>query len=349
MLHEFIQNHSGIIHNIKSKIKQIDLNMLRFIKKNFDIDLYESENNIIFNAISYKNILLEPKRLKNDKISFVSHAHYDHMPEGGSGRVLTSEITWRFLRNTTILSPPDNDNIKILPAGHVPGASMLYIDEDYRILYTGDFSRHQTPIFERAEPKKTDILFVDATYGAPEYVLPDRNEEKRAFLDTLNNLEKANIVTYTYGKPQEIMVELIKRFGRGIEEDIYVSKSIFKKTLKIRDLMMKSDVDPFNFSKNPKRASIIITHSSSIFTNRPTITVSGFLRTYSDFHFYISDHEDYEGLKRFIKECDPSLIITLWGPPGTERFLGKDLEIPTLSFREFVVLLGLKMLSPSLF
>jgi len=348
MLHDFIQNHRAIIQNIRSKLKHIDLDILKFIKRAFDLDLYQSEHGMLFNAVSYKNILLEPKKLKNDKLSFVSHAHYDHIPEGGSGRVLASEITWRFLGKNAILSSPPTEDIRILPAGHVPGATMLYIEEDYRVLYTGDFSMHQTPIFECAKPIKTDILFVDATYGTPEYTLPNREEEKNALLDTLTNLEKVSIVTYTFGKPQELMIYLRRHFGRGIEEDIYVSKSILKKTLKIEDLMRKSDVDPLSFSRNPKRASIIITHSTGMFVNRPMITVSGFLRAYSDFHFYISDHEDYEGLKRFIRGCDPNLVVTLWGPPGTERSLEKDLGIPTISFREFVILLSLKMLSPSL-
>ena len=348
MLHDFIQNHRTIIQSIKSKLKNVDLDMLKFIKGVFDLDLYKSEHGELFNAISYRNILFEPKKLKNDKLSFVSHAHYDHIPEGGSGKVLASEITWRFLGNNAILSSPPNENIRILPAGHVPGATMLYIEEDYKVLYTGDFSMHQTPIFECAKPIKADILFVDATYGVPEYVLPNREDEKNALLDTLTNLEKASIVTYTFGKPQELMVYLRKHFGRGIEEDIYVSKSILKKTLMIKDLMRKSDVDPLSFSRNPKRASIIITNSTSMSISRPTITVSGFLRAYSDFHFYISDHEDYEGLKRFIRGCDPSLVITLWGTPSTERFLENDLGIPTISFREFVILLSLKMISPSL-
>ena len=41
------------------------------------------------NGIRYKNnntsVHLDPKTIQNDGINFVSHAHIDHLPNGGSG------------------------------------------------------------------------------------------------------------------------------------------------------------------------------------------------------------------------------------------------------------------------
>ena len=47
------------------------------------------------NGITYKNnnisVYLDPKTVQNEGINFVSHAHIDHLPNGGSGKIIASK------------------------------------------------------------------------------------------------------------------------------------------------------------------------------------------------------------------------------------------------------------------
>ncbi|MCD6503128.1 MAG: hypothetical protein J7K58_02710 [Euryarchaeota archaeon] len=326
------------IKNLREKVRDIDPEILRFLRDNFSIDYYSNDTCIQFNGITYRNVLLEPQRLKMDFISFISHAHSDHLPIGGYGPILSSHVTWRFSKRGPLIEDLP-ENVELLPAGHVPGATMVYLEDELSVLYTGDFSLHETSLFMAAEPRKADIVFLDATYGDPNYAFPEREEERNRLLEALDHFERVNILTYTFGKPQEILTYLREHYGKGFEEDVYLSKSIFKKTYIIEDLMRTAGIDVYSFSQNPKKASIMITNKTILDPTRVTITISGFWRPEGDYHFYLSSHEDYNGIIKFLKRCDPRLVVTLWGPEGSEKYLSQDLGIPALNFNEFIALI----------
>ena len=46
---------------------------------------------LLKNGIRYKNnsstVYLDPKKINDDGINFISHAHIDHLPNGGNGTV----------------------------------------------------------------------------------------------------------------------------------------------------------------------------------------------------------------------------------------------------------------------
>ena len=39
---------------------------------------------------SISTVYLDPKKIKNEGVHFVSHAHIDHLPNGGDGTILSS-------------------------------------------------------------------------------------------------------------------------------------------------------------------------------------------------------------------------------------------------------------------
>ena len=59
------------------------------------------------NGITYKNnntsVYLDPKTVQNGGINFVSHAHIDHLPNGGSGFHLILRTTWRIFHLLTVV------------------------------------------------------------------------------------------------------------------------------------------------------------------------------------------------------------------------------------------------------
>ena len=52
---------------------------------------------LLKNGITCKNdssiVYLDPKKINDDGINFISHAHIDHLPSGGTGKILASNET----------------------------------------------------------------------------------------------------------------------------------------------------------------------------------------------------------------------------------------------------------------
>ena len=52
---------------------------------------------LLKNGIKCRNgsstVYLDPKKINDDGINFISHAHIDHLPHGGNGTILASNET----------------------------------------------------------------------------------------------------------------------------------------------------------------------------------------------------------------------------------------------------------------
>jgi putative mRNA 3-end processing factor len=69
-------------------------------------------------------------------------------------------------------------------AGPIPGASMLSVKTDHvKVLFTGDFDSRDSMLVEGAKPEKTDVLFIEGTYGGRNH--PNQDEERRRFCEEI--------------------------------------------------------------------------------------------------------------------------------------------------------------------
>jgi len=118
-------------------------------------------------------------------------------------------------------------------AGHILGSAMvhLHVGEGlHNIVYTGDFKYARTRLLEPATSSfpRAETLIMESTYGAPNDIVPTREETERQFLDyvrtTIQKGGKILIPILAVGRAQEIMLVLDEaiRFGSIPQVPIYI-------------------------------------------------------------------------------------------------------------------------------
>ncbi|MCC6002929.1 MAG: MBL fold metallo-hydrolase [Thermofilum sp.] len=116
-------------------------------------------------------------------------------------------------------------SIKMIDAGHIPGSAMIQIESpSLNILYTGDYSLHDTCLLRSADPSKVskaDVIIMESTYA--EYNHPPRDEVEKNFINTVlevvSNGGIAFIPVFAIGRAQEILCVLAKY---DIDVPVYV-------------------------------------------------------------------------------------------------------------------------------
>ncbi len=168
---------------------------------------------------------LDAKR--KSELSFVSHAHSDHIAR--HERVIATAPTLRLMadRLGALKSPlavPYNRPfelgplvLELLPAGHILGSAQLRVtrEDGTRIVYTGDLNMEPSLTAEPAQVAECDVLVMESTFGHPRYVFPPKEQ----VLDEIEGWVKANraqgkasvLLGYALGKSQEVITHLVQR------------------------------------------------------------------------------------------------------------------------------------------
>lgn len=97
---------------------------------------------------------------------------------------------------------------RFLPAGHIPGAAMVEIQlGDRNLLWSGDIDTRTSPCVIGAQPIKSDILFLEATYAGKNQ--PDRESEVKRFIDrVIEVVERGGtclIPSFANGRGQDML------------------------------------------------------------------------------------------------------------------------------------------------
>jgi putative mRNA 3-end processing factor len=159
-------------------------------------------------------------------LSFVSHAHSDHIAR--HGRVVATAATASLMaaklkqRSGAVTAPYGQTfdlgplRLSLHPAGHVRGSAQILVRrEGRRILYTGDLGLSPSLTAEPAEVVACDVLILESTFGHPRYRLPGRPEALArvdAFIDASTRRgEVPVLLTYALGKGQEVIAHLARR------------------------------------------------------------------------------------------------------------------------------------------
>lgn len=160
-------------------------------------------------------------------ISFISHAHTDHL--GDHNQIILSKPTYDFYQirmkgakaSPIILDyyQPMNFNsyrLSIFPAGHILGSAQIVIEGEETIVYTGDIKMRRGLTTEPIEIVHCDILIIEATFGHPRYVFPKQSELyamlKTEIDETLSESKIPIVFGYSLGKSQEA-IAVLQWFG----------------------------------------------------------------------------------------------------------------------------------------
>lgn len=121
-----------------------------------------------------------------------------------------SEYAWN-IHNYNEINELDDWSWCFRKAGHIPGAAMIDIQTpNKKILISGDFDTRNSRLVEGAKPQKTDILFMEGTYGGKNH--PNRKEEENRFLRNVEKtVERGGTVlvpSFAMGRSQDILMIL---------------------------------------------------------------------------------------------------------------------------------------------
>ncbi|HEX8914425.1 MAG TPA: MBL fold metallo-hydrolase RNA specificity domain-containing protein [Humisphaera sp.] len=154
-------------------------------------------------------------------LCFVSHAHSDHIPQGGGHtlaiataptaelaeyRIGASDVVRLGYRTDHAVDP--DTRVRLLPAGHVFGSAMIHVARPGgTLLYTGDFKLRPSLTVEPADPEPADALVMESTYGLPMFRFPDWRQTHARLVDLAAAALKAGrqpiVMGYSLGKAQE--------------------------------------------------------------------------------------------------------------------------------------------------
>jgi len=216
----------------------------------------------------------------------------------------------------------DDEKITLYPADHIWGAAQVLVEDadQTRIVYTGDFRLPETPIIE------CDILVIEATYGNPNHVRPFGDKVEN-FLVSLVEESLKNGPVYLfgyYGKLQEVMQILYKakvRVPFVVPEKVFhVSKICERHGMRFgRSLLLSSDAEAELILRR-NESCVAFYHMGSrrrvggdalrVYLSGWEFGSPGRQVGEKEYRVALSDHCDFNGLLRYVRESKPKMVIT---------------------------------------
>lgn len=218
----------------------------------------------------------------------------------------------------------DGTNITFYPAGHIAGASCIYItSQEGSFFYSGDFSIFPQKSIDGAKiPKlRPDAAIFEATYG--DKLHSNREFEEERLIDIVKSCIDVNgkmlIPAFALGRAQEVLLILKKAINNGKLKkiNIYVDGMIkdINRTYKLNPLYLKGTlgkkilrgVEPFYddnikaVTNNEEREKIIegkectvIISSSGMLTGGPSQTYAEKIAAMENGYIVITGYQDEE-------------------------------------------------------
>lgn len=290
---------------------------------------------------------LDPHRAR--EFAFVSHAHADHFAP--HGRILCSTPTRRLIEarygaaaeRAGILDLAfgesielDGHRIELLPAGHIPGSAMLFLerlDDGATLLHSGDFKTRAAAGAERHQVRHADTLIMETTFGLPKFRFPPGDEVLAAMVkfavEAIEDGEIPIFMAYALGKAQEILIALRDR-APGLRFQVH--ESVAKMNEAVASLGYPvPECDRFNPKERSPEGHVVIVppnagRSLAVRRLRRSVRlamVSGWgtepgakFRYQCDEVFPLSDHAGYDDLVSFVEAVAPSRVLTIHGYAG---------------------------------
>lgn len=283
-----------------------------------------SKGNGIELEIGDIKINLDPRR-KAD-LSFVSHAHSDHVPSSIGGKVLLSSPTHSLI-SKDISAPYDfgediqieNLNLSILESGHMLGSGQLLIENGMRVVYTGDLNLKGGLTTGKAAVPKCDVLIIEATYGHPRYNFPKREEVVKEIKDWADDCLKSDITPvllgYSLGKAQELTKYLSRDFSVSVHRSIYDNNKKYEQ--------LGIDLGEYEVFDGSCSGVAIIPPAARKGLDGEDLCFAfasgwalhkGAGRRYSTkAGFPLTDHSGFDDLIEYVEGADPQIVYTTHG------------------------------------
>jgi putative mRNA 3-end processing factor len=267
---------------------------------------------------------------------FISHAHTDHMARHelavctpATGRLYQARYGARPVRDLPYRESLDWDGTRLttLPAGHVFGSAMLYVEEEGRtLLYTGDFKLGPSATAEPCELPRADVLVMETTFGDPRYRLPPRDEVVGQLIElvrqTLEEGRTPVVHAYVLGKAQEV-TRILTDAGFGVLQHsaVHAISQIYEACgCRLGDCSL--------YEGRPRNGQVVVAPPRSQraaelrgLDRKVSIAVTGWAvdpsarhRLGVDHALPLSDHADYDQLWEAVERVAPKAVYCTHGP-----------------------------------
>lgn len=303
------------------------------------------------NGVEVSDGLLWIDAPRPKKLSVVTHAHGDHVARHET--TLCTPATAALVRRrkggaTTYLERNYGEQtvvgdltVTLLPAGHILGSALAYVEgPEGSLLVTGDVRLEGGLTCPPAQPKRADILVTESTFGRGDHRMPPAAEVRQQMVDfacrALEQEETPVLLAYSLGKAQEVMTAL-----SAADIPVAAHGTVWNlcRTYRAFDIRF-----PGSRKLNGNRRAAIVVPPR--FLNTPEVQRKAPLRVAAitgwgdrtlgpgvDCSFLLSDHSDFDGLLELTRQVNPKKVYTYHGYAqeyaGELRSRGYDAEAIT--------------------
>jgi len=268
-------------------------------------------------------------------LSFVSHAHSDHIKKHEQIIATPQTIDFIRLRNHKLKAISldfgkkftlDDMTIELFPAGHILGsAQILVIKDHFSLIYTGDFKTEKNKTTESIQIKQADILIMESTFGSSRYKFPKRwvvIEKLIKFIEDCFNKGLVPIILgYRIGKaPEAIKIISDLNYQVSVHASIEPILKVYEKYgIKFKNYQRYHGEDMRN------RVLVVPPHLSrgnqvKKIWNSKKLVLTGWAKNPKIKHRYsadealsFSDHADFEQLIEFVHKVNPQKVFITHG------------------------------------
>ena len=283
------------------------------------------------NGVEVSGGLLWIDAPKPEKLSVITHAHGDHVARHET--ILCTPATAALVRRRTTgdrtylernygeQTAVGDLTVTLLPAGHILGSALAYVEgPEGSLLVTGDVRLEGGLTCPPAEPRVADILVTESTFGRPDHRLPPADQvrvEMVAFArDTLEAGETPVLLAYSLGKGQEVMTALA-----NADIPVAAHGTVWNICRTYRRLGIKF---PGSRKLNGNRQAAIVCPPRYLKTREVqaqaplrVAAITGWgdrtLGKGVDRSFLLSDHSDFDGLLGLAERVQPKKVFTYHG------------------------------------
>lgn len=273
--------------------------------------------------------------------ALITHAHADHARPGcdeywattSSAGILRQRLGQSInLRTLNYKQQQQIGNavVSFHSAGHVLGSAQIRLEVNGEVwVVTGDYKRCPDPSCEPFDPVPCDVLITEATFALPIYRWSDGATLAHSIKEWWqgDRSRPSLLFCYAFGKAQRVMAELA---AIGVDDEVLLHGAVETVTRHYRDLSVPM-VPSRPVSELPRKESLAgrlvlappSAHRSSWMRRFPapqTAFASGWMavrgarrRKGYERGFVLSDHADWQGLIRTVKESGAQRVYVTHG------------------------------------
>ncbi len=283
---------------------------------------------------------------KKSPLSFVSHAHSDHVRR--HDRIIATPATISLInqrhRRTNAVALEyhqpyqiDEFEIELIPSGHILGAAQILVQQDgFKLIYTGDFKPGKNQTADPLEVRQADILIMESTFGAPEFVFPREWEIIERLTKFIDKCFQSGIVPVVMGYATGKSQEALKILG-----DLDYQVSIHSSIAQIVTVYEQHGVEFKNYQiyqgEDLRERVLLIpphlarSHSVEKIWRTRKLILTGWAvqpgakyRYNADDALALSDHADFNQLIEFVYQVQPEKVFITHGYDSFVYYLRKE-------------------------